>query len=136
MSEEFTTPDISAAWDRIARTADGQVVYRHLQKLLMALSNDLSALPVHEGGRILARHLMSLMAQGIVDSDRYAIAFPAGKPAGIAATRGAGRRISADHFVPGYDVDRTGTASETGLAGNSGTGTDGPGNGTGGTGST
>jgi hypothetical protein len=136
MSAEFTTAEINDAWDRIARTSDGQIIYRHLQKLVMALSADVSALPVHEGGRILARNLMSLMAQGIVDSDRYAIAFPAGKPAGIAATRGAGRRITAEHFVPGYDVDRTGSTSETGFAGNTGTGTDRSGNGTGGTGST
>jgi hypothetical protein len=76
MSEELTTPEINAAWDRIARSPDGQIIYRHLQKLVMALSTDVSALPVHEGGRIVARHLMSLMAQGIVDSDRYAVAFP------------------------------------------------------------
>ena len=111
MSEEFTTPEINAAWDRVARTSDGQIIYRHLQKLLMALSNDLSALPVHEGGRILARHLMSLMAQGIADSDRYAIAFPVAKPVATTGTRGAGRRVTADTFVAGYDNPGPGTSS-------------------------
>jgi hypothetical protein len=71
---EISTDEINEAWDRIARTPDGQIIFRHLNKLAMALATDVSALPVHEGGRILARNLMSLMARGIVDSDRYAIA--------------------------------------------------------------
>ena len=75
MSEQITTPQINEAWDRIARTPEGQMLYRHLMRLALALSDDVSALPVHEGGRILARNLMSLMAQGIADSDRYAVAF-------------------------------------------------------------
>ena len=126
MSEEFTTPDISAAWDRIARTADGQVVYRHLQKLLMALSNDLSALPVHEGGRILARHLMSLMAQGIADSDRYAIAFPI-RPANVSgADSGTDARRKWLASQPSwYDDPGPGTAGGGGTSsnGSGGTGT-------------
>ena len=112
MSEEFTTPEINEAWERIARSSDGHIIYRHLQKLVMALSADVSALPVHEGGRILARHLMSLMAQGIVDSDRYAIAFPVAKPVATTGTRGAGRRVTADTFVAGYNTaDYPGTSS-------------------------
>jgi hypothetical protein len=126
MSEEFTTPEINEAWERIAHTADGQIIYRHLQKLVMALSADVSALPVHEGGRILARNLMSLMAQGIVDSDRYAIAFPTAKPVAATGTRGAGRRVTVDTFVPGYS-----DFGPTGGAGNSGTGTNGTGSGAG-----
>ena len=116
MSQEFTTSEINEAWERIARTADGQIIYRHLQKLVMALSADVSALPVHEGGRILARHLMSLMAQGIVDSDRYAIAFPTAKPVAGAVTSTDARR----KWLAGqswYDDH------ETGGAGNSGNGT-------------
>ena len=125
MSEEFTTPEINEAWERIARTADGQIIYRHLQKLVMALSADVSALPVHEGGRILARHLMSLMAQGIVDSDRYAIAFPTAKPVAGAVTSTDARR----KWLAGqswYDDH------ETGGAGNTGAGSNGTGSGTGG----
>jgi hypothetical protein len=122
MSQEFTTPEINEAWDRVARTSDGQIIYRHLQKLVMALSVDVSALPVHEGGRILARHLMSLMAQGIVDSDRYAIAFPTAKPVAGAATGTDARRkwLASQSW---YADD-----SATGSAGNSGTGTNGTGN--------
>jgi len=71
---EITSEQINEAWDRIARSPDGHIIFWHLNKLAMALSPDVSALPVHEGGRILARNLMSLMARGIVDSDRYVIA--------------------------------------------------------------
>jgi hypothetical protein len=120
MSQEFTTPEINEAWDRVARTTDGQIIYRHLQKLVMALSADVSALPVHEGGRILARHLMSLMAQGIVDSDRYAIAFPTAKPVAGAVTGTDARR----KWLAGqswYDNGETRSAGNTG-AGSNGTG--------------
>ena len=71
---EISSEQINEAWDRIARSPDGHIIFWHLNKLAMALSPDVSALPVHEGGRILARNLMSLMARGIVDSDRYVIA--------------------------------------------------------------
>jgi hypothetical protein len=71
---EISSEQINEAWDRIARSPDGHIIFWHLNKLAMALSPDVSALPVHEGGRILARNLMSLMARGIVDSDRYCIA--------------------------------------------------------------
>jgi hypothetical protein len=123
MSEEITTSEINEAWERIARSSDGHIIYRHLQKLVMALSADVSALPVHEGGRILARHLMSLMAQGIVDSDRYAIAFPSPKPvAGASSGTDARRKWLASQSW--YD-DR----NEAGGTGNSGTGTNGTGSG-------
>jgi hypothetical protein len=75
MTEFVTTPDINEAWDRIAHTSDGQTIYRHLMRLVMAPSPDDSALPRHEGARTLARNLMDLMAKGIVDSDRYCVAF-------------------------------------------------------------
>jgi hypothetical protein len=107
MSEIIETQEIKDAWDRIARTSDGQIVFRHLNKLAMALALDVSALPVHEGGRILARNLMSLMSKGIVDSDRYAIAFVTRTAEPGERARGAGRRISAEHFVPGYDTADT-----------------------------
>jgi hypothetical protein len=123
MSEEITTPDINQAWDRIARTGDGQIIYRHLQRLALALCDNVSALPVHEGGRILARNLMSLMAEGIADSDRAAVAFVTRTAERADRPRGAGRRIGPEHFVPSYDVDRTGSPYDTG----SGSGSNGPG---------
>jgi hypothetical protein len=125
MSEFIETAEIKDAWDRVARTADGQIIFRHLNKLAMALAADLSALPVHEGGRILARNLMSLMSQGIADNDRYCVAFVTRAPEPVERPRGAGRRIGPEHFVPGYDVDRTGTTYDGST-----------GNGAGGTGST
>jgi hypothetical protein len=75
MMLEETSNETIEAWDRIARTADGAVIYRHLMRLVMEPATNVSALPVHEGGRIVARQLMQLMAKGIIDSDRYCIAY-------------------------------------------------------------
>ena len=136
MSDFLTTPEIDEAWDRIARTPDGQVIYRHLMKLVTEVATDDSALPRREGARTLAHNLMKLMANGIVDNDRYCVAFPAPKPEPRdRASRGAGRRIGPEHFVPGYDIDRTGTPYDgaSGGAGNTGTGSNGTGGGTGST---
>ena len=136
MSDFLTTPEIDEAWDRIARTPDGQVIYRHLMKLVTEVATDDSALPRREGARTLAHNLMKLMANGIVDNDRYCVAFPAPKPEPRdRASRGAGPRIGPQHFVPGYDIDRTGTPYDgsPGGAGNTGTGSNGTGGGTGST---
>jgi hypothetical protein len=133
MSEFLTTPEIDEAWDRIARTPDGGIIYRHLMKLLLEVSNDERALPRNEGARSLAHNLMRLMANGIVDNDRYCVAFPSAKPERTdqRAARGAGPRIGPEHFVPGYDIDRTGVPYDNRTSG--GTGTTGTGsNGTGG----
>jgi hypothetical protein len=126
MSEFLTTPEINEAWDRIARTSDGQIIYRHLQKLVMEISTDDGALQRCEGARSLAHNLMRLMANGIIDSDRYAIAFPVAKPVAVTGARGASRRVTADTFVPGYS-----DFGPTGSSGNSGTGTNGTGSGAG-----
>ena len=135
MSDFLTTPEIDEAWDRIARTPDGQVIYRHLMKLVSEVAIDDSALPRREGARTLAHNLMKLMANGIVDNDRYCVAFPAPKPEPRdRASRGAGPRIGPQHFVPGYDIDRTGIPYDDGTAGgagNSGTGSNGTGGGAG-----
>ena len=88
---EITTEQSPEAWDRIARTPDGHIIFWYLNRVAMALASDVSALPVHEGGRILARNLMSLMARGIVDSDRYAIAITSRS----VAEPGAGTRTDA-----------------------------------------
>ena len=121
MSEELTTPEINEAWDRIARTRDGQMIYRHLMRLVMATADDDSALPRHEGARNLARNLMALMAEGIADNDRYCVAFVSRAGERTERPRGAGRRISPEHFVPGYDTADTptfragnGTGDDTG----------------------
>ena len=88
---------------------------------------DDSALPRLEGRRRLAADLMAFMAEGVADNDRACITFAVAKPAAITPARGAGRRIGPEHFVPGYDVDRTGSIIDDGR------GSGGTGNGTGST---
>lgn len=107
MSEEIASDDIKQAWDRIARTADGQVIYRHFQKIRLGLAPDMGsgALRRFEGRRSLAADLMAYMAEGIADSDRYAVTFSVAKPVAVSGTRGAGRRVTADTAVPGWDSD-------------------------------
>ena len=125
MSEEIDTAKIGDIWERIARTTDGQIAYRWLQGVLMskASKDDVSALPFLEGRRSLAWDIAHYMAQGIVDSDRYAVTFVTRiVPRDERTSRGAGPRIGREHFVPGWDVDRTGAiypgADNAGNAGN------------------
>ena len=63
-------PEIAEALDRIARTADGLILYRHLENQLCAICLDLGhgALRRHEGHRMFARELMRFMAEGIAAS--------------------------------------------------------------------
>lgn len=107
MSEEITQQNIKEALDRIARTADGQVLYRYLQKVRLDVTKPEMiecALRDNEGRRRFAADLMAFMASGIADSDRYAITFASAKP--VASTsRGAGRRISANTIVAGWDSE-------------------------------
>ena len=97
--------DIQEAWDRVARTSDGLVIYRHLQRIVMGTAGpEDSALPRLEGRRRLAADLMAYMAEGIADNDRACVTFAVAKPVAVTVTRGAGRRVTADTFVPGYDT--------------------------------
>ena len=97
--------DIQEAWDRVARTSDGLVIYRHLQRIVMGTAGpDDGALPRLEGRRKLAADLMAYMAEGIADNDRTCITFAVAKPVPTTGTRGAGRRVTANTFVPGYDT--------------------------------
>ena len=122
MSEELDFDRIKDAWDRIARTADGLVIYRHLQRLRMGLATDLSALPLFEGRRSLAADLMAFMSEGVAENDRACITFAVAKPVAVSPTRGAGRRITANTFVPGYDTADTPFGGSSGAAGNGSTG--------------
>jgi hypothetical protein len=65
-------------------------------RMALAPAPDDSALPRHEGARTLARNLMDLMAKGIVDSDRYCVAFltRSRDPDGDAKHRGPARRVT------------------------------------------
>ena len=67
----ITDQQMHEAIDRIARSADGELLYRWLQLELqrLALSSDAGALLVHHGRRSLAYDLMGHMAAGIEQSD-------------------------------------------------------------------
>lgn len=62
--------DITQAIDRIARTQDGELLYRHLQKILCGVVRGAPdhTLREHVGRQILASDLMGLMAKGIDES--------------------------------------------------------------------
>jgi hypothetical protein len=136
MSEEIDFQQIKDAWDRVARSADGVVIYRHLQRIRQALATDMSALPAFEGRRSLAADLMAFMSDGIRDYDRACVTYTIARPERTdQRTRGAGPRIGPHHFVPGYDIDRTGTPydapdhSTPGGTGSTGSGSNGTGSG-------
>ena len=105
--------DIAEAWDRVARTPDGLLIYRHLQRIVMGTAGpEDSALPRLEGRRRLAADLMAYMAEGIANNDRSCVTFAVAKPVPTTSTRGAGRRVTADTFVAGYNTaDYPGTSS-------------------------
>jgi hypothetical protein len=121
--------DVIEAIDRIARTPDGQMLFRHLQKICLAVATPESshgALRQHEGRRMFASELMGMMSKGIADSDRYAITFvrTAAEPA--TRSRGAGRRITAATPVAGWDTEPTAAAGNTSPANTPGGGSSGP----------
>jgi hypothetical protein len=121
---ELENKDLEEAWDRVARTPDGLIIYRHLQRIRLGLAPDNapdSALPLLEGRRSLAAYLMAFMTEGIGVNDRACITFAVAKPVDTrSAQRGAGRRIGPEHFIPGYDTE-PGTSGSSGANG-SGTG--------------
>jgi hypothetical protein len=67
----ITDEDIVKAFDRIARTADGALIYAHFQKIAIGrLDGDPSdgALRADHGRRTFAHELMALMGKGIAES--------------------------------------------------------------------
>lgn len=117
MIAEITDNDMHEALDRIARTPDGELLYRYLQKVLCAVTTlDVSecALPRNEGRRSFAAELMGLMAEGMQDSGRHAatVTFTRAKPADISGSRGAGRRINHDTRVSGWNDHPTDPAAD------------------------
>lgn len=102
--------DLDEALDRIARTADGELLYRYFQKVLMGTladhGPDESALRTEHGRRRFAQELMARLAKGIDESggsgstdsgqrrSERIVVFSAKQPSG------AGRRISVrEHFA-------------------------------------
>lgn len=116
--------DFVEALDRIARSPDGQIFYRYLQRTLFTVARpEISdgALRQLEGRRMFASELMGLMAKGIADSDRNAIALVTAPGTSTErASRGAGRRITADTRVAGWN-DHPGIPEPDAGAGSSGT---------------
>ena len=105
---EIDPDDFRAALDRIARTADGAVLYRWLQKALCAVyagAIEPCALSRLEGRRMLASELMGLMSPGIETHDRTdaIVAFRLRSEPRRDEPRGVRRRIGPDTVVPGYD---------------------------------
>lgn len=108
-----------AALDRLARSEDGRTLYLFLQKRLMGVASaeTESALYRDLGERTFAAKLISLMAKGILESGGsntssddtgsvspdQPIVFAVPKPRLVSASRGAGRRITADTRT-GYDA--------------------------------
>jgi hypothetical protein len=63
---------------------------------------------------------MAYMAEGIANNDRSCVTFAVAKPVPTTGTRGAGRRVTADTFVAGYDTaDYPGSGSTNGAGGTS-----------------
>jgi hypothetical protein len=105
------------AIDRIARTPDGGMLYVYLQRRLMAVlpTTEPCALSTHHGERLFASRLLDLMAKGIIESGgrtssgdtsggtEQPIVRPIAQPVDARGARGAGRRITADTRVPGWD---------------------------------
>jgi hypothetical protein len=106
MNDEFANKDFVEAWDRIARTADGQMIYRHLQVIRHGIfaGEGGGALRRFEGRRSLAADLMAHMAKGIEASGgtERPIVYALQKPADV------GKRQSArDWLRDNVDADPT-----------------------------
>lgn len=92
---EIDQKDCREALDRIARTPDGLLLYRYLQRICLGItpaSAPKRALPVNEGRRTFAAELMAHMAEGIGDNDRSCITYSIGKRASGTGDSDAGRR--------------------------------------------
>ena len=110
MDEPLTPKDEEIqAIERIASSRDGMLLHRYLRRILEScrLTDDANSLQRHEGARMLARDLMTIMAKSI----EHGIGRPApadtsiipaaGKP--IAARRIAGhRRVAPDPAVAAF----------------------------------
>jgi hypothetical protein len=122
MSKPIDEKFLLEAIDRIARSADGRLLYLHLQRRLMAvrMTDDPSALNSDNGERRFASNLMGLMATGISESggrtssdsgpgSEQPIVIAVAKPIPVGRATGAARRIGPDTRVPGWDLPDDGS---------------------------
>jgi hypothetical protein len=114
-----TLTEIKDALNRIAMTPDGHNLYIFLQRRLMKVPDpqQRGALRANQGERSFALELIGLMAKGIAESvnrtsssagssssgAEQPVVLPTAEPVAVARARGAGRRITADTRVPGWD---------------------------------
>jgi len=118
MTEIHPTPaEIKDSLDRIAMTPDGRNLYVFLQRRLMKVPSETSdsALRANQGERSFALELIGLMAKGIAESvnrtnssasdvgPEQPVVIGSAQPVSTGGPRGAGRRITADTRVPGWD---------------------------------
>lgn len=110
----ITDEQVAEALDRIARTADGMLLYLSLQRTMMAVtpSTDSGALLVHHGERILASRIRALMSKGIEESGgraehviTFAVAGPRAVNSGARGTRRRGFPYSEPDAGPSGDAD-------------------------------
>ncbi len=101
--------ELIAAWDRVARSADGHTIYLYLQQRLMAVrvSADDGTLREDNGQRSFASQLLGLMAKGIEESATgiasRLVTISRSGPVAVERSRGAGRRVTGDTIVPGWN---------------------------------
>lgn len=105
-----TDKDLHRSLDSIARTPDGRDLYLYLQKVLCGIPTGVTsdcALQSDHGRRRFASELMGLMAKGIEESDGHfgsrAIVFSVAGGVRTGRAGGAGRRVTLDTNVPGWD---------------------------------
>lgn len=110
----ITDEDIAEALDRIARTADGGLLYAYLQKVAIGVVDALDppdgALRANHGERRFAHRMMGLMARGIDESggrsDSGSDRRPSERPV-VFLTRqptGAKRTTARDYFRAQHSV--------------------------------
>jgi hypothetical protein len=111
MRSEITDAATTEAIDRIARTDDGMLLYRFLQKTLCGTVEGINdgAFYIQEGRRRLAAHLMGLMSGGIEEHARgQCVVFRTGRSDSdrdnVFRPKPGGRRIDERTFVPAYDL--------------------------------
>jgi hypothetical protein len=112
-----TQKEVEDSLDRIAMTADGRNLYIFLQRRVMTVTpvSKSGALRTDQGERSFAAKLIGLMAKGIAESGGRAsssggndgaeqpVVLPVSGARAVSGPRGAGRRITADTHVPGWD---------------------------------